>query len=137
MTQEKTEVISSSRNDMKITCSKIDTTNIPEENQHGDCFKVAVETMMKHQNYTLVHAVVSGQGPLEGVEYTHAFCIDEGADVVVDNTQKGSNRRIPTGLYYMLGHIEITKEYSFKEMLENLVEYETYGPWDPVFDNYM
>lgn len=110
--------------------------DIPEENKHGDCFKVAFETLMHHPNYTLVHAVVTGQGAISGIQYVHAFCIDESRDMVIDNTQQPSNREIPVGLYWYLGQIEIYKEYSEREAYEEVVRTETYGPWDEIFDNY-
>lgn len=111
--------------------------SIPDEHKNGDCFKVAVDTLMKHPKYTLVHAVVTGQGPIAGIEYTHAFCIDEATDMVIDNTQSSKHNKMPVGMYYYYGKISISREYTYREALENLVEYKTYGPWDPVFDNYL
>ena len=110
--------------------------DIPEENKHGDCFKVAFETLMKHPKYTLVHAVVNGQGPLTGIQYVHAFCIDESQDTVIDNTQPPSTRELPVGLYWYIGKIEIYKEYSEEEAYKEVARTGTYGPWDKIFDNY-
>lgn len=109
---------------------------IPEENRNGDCFKVALNTFFKDPvNYILVHGVVTGQGPLEGIQYCHAWVIDKAGDFVIDNTQS-RYKKMPLGLYYMLGNIEITREYDLKSVTEMMNKYKTYGPWDPVFDNY-
>ena len=109
--------------------------DIPEENQNGDCFKVAAETVMKDSSLKLVHAIVSGQGPLEGVQYTHAFALDEKRDIVIDNTQKNPEvRELPAALYWYLGKIKTYKEYTSDEMYKMLMKYENWGPWDKVFD---
>lgn len=113
-----------------------DELNVPDENKNGDCFEVALNTFFKDPSrYTLVHGVVNGQGPLEGIQYCHAWVIDEDEDCVIDNTQP-THKKLPTGLYYMLGKIETTREYGLSEAVEMMNKYGTYGPWDPVFDNY-
>ena len=110
-------------------------SNIPKENQGGDCFKVAAETVMKDPSLKLVHAIVSGQGPLDGVKYTHAFALDEKHDVVIDNTQKNPEvRELPAALYWYLGKIEKYKEYTSSEMYKMLLKHENWGPWDKMFD---
>ena len=112
--------------------------DIPDANKNGDCFQVAAQTVMKHPEWKLVHAVVHGQGPLEGVEYTHAFALDEKRDVVIDNTQKNKDlRELPAALYWYLGKIEIYKEYTHEEMLKMLLKHEHWGPWDKKFDGYL
>ena len=109
---------------------------IPSENQGGDCFKVAAETVMKNPSLKLVHAIVPGQGPLKGVKYTHAFALDEKRDIVIDNTQKNpSLRELPARLYWHLGNIETYREYTSNEMYKMLIKYENWGPWDEAFDD--
>ena len=109
--------------------------DIPLENQNGDCFKVAAETVMKDSSLKLVHAIVTGQGVLKGVKYTHAFALDEKRDVVIDNTQKNPEfRELPAGLYWYLGKIETYREYTSDEMYKMLLKHENWGPWDKVFD---
>jgi len=111
--------------------------DIPLENQGGNCFKVAFETMQKDpKKYILVHAVVTGQGPIEGVKYSHAFVIDDSRDIVIDNTLKGSEKEFPVGLYYSIGEIEISKEYTYREALKAIVKYEHWGPWDSEISRY-
>lgn len=122
---------------MKRYVKSVSYEDIPEENKHGDCFKVAVDALLSHvEDYTLVHAVVNGQGPLEGIQYVHAFCIDETRDVVVDNTQPAGKQEWPVGLYWYIGKIQIYKEYSAAEALDEMKRTGTYGPWDKIFNNH-
>lgn len=80
----------------------------------------------------ILHGVVTGQGPLEGIEYCHAWVID--GETVIDKTIP--QKRIPVGLYYHIGKISITREYDKNDVMKMLDKYGTYGPWDPVFKNY-
>lgn len=117
--------------------SKVDISNIPEENKHGNCFVAALHKFMENpRRYTLVHGVVSGQGPLEGIEYCHAWVIDENTDQVIDMTLPSGNQKMPVGLYYAIGRISITKEYKASDVAKMLDKYGTYGPWDSVFNDY-
>ena len=117
--------------------SDVDLSDIPEENKHGDCFVVALNTFLKKpKRYTLVHGVVTGQGPLDGIEYCHAWVIDESTDTVIDNTLPPGSNKYPVDIYYAIGQISITREYDYRGVLEMVDKYETYGPWDPVFNKY-
>lgn len=117
--------------------SSQDLSGIPEENKHGDCFVQALNKFMENpKRYTLVHGVVTGQGPLEGVQYNHAWVIDERNEQVIDMTQPAGRQRFPVGLYYMYGKISLTREYNARDVYDMLEEHGTYGPWDPVFDAY-
>ena len=49
--------------------------DIPKANKGGDCYQVAYRTFMEDpHNRTLVHAVVTGQGPIEGISIWSCFC---------------------------------------------------------------
>lgn len=118
---------------MKILIEKMSYDDIPEENKHGNCFVVALNTFLENpQKYTLVHGVVTGQGAIEGIQYCHAWV--ENGNKVIDNTIP---LIINKDIYYRIGHIEITRKYNASETMKMLEKYETYGPWDKVFDNYM
>ena len=115
--------------------SDSDWDAIPEENKHGNCFEVALNTLLEDKsNYILVHGVVTGQGPVSGIQFCHAWVED--GDMVIDNTQSGSNSRLPKALYYAIGNITITRRYDWRKMLQMVNKYGTYGPWDSVFDKY-
>lgn len=117
----------------RIVCSRLD--GVPAENQGGSCFVDAYHEFMKNPNqYTLVHGVVSGQGPLEGIRYCHAWVLD--GDIVIDRTLDPEMQRLPKALYYYIGQIEITREYDLKAVHAMTAEFGTYGPWDDIFNKY-
>ena len=117
--------------------SAVKLEDVPEENKHGNCYVVALHKFMENpKRYTLVHGVVTGQGPLEGLQYNHAWVIDERNEQVIDMTQPAGHQRFPVGIYYMLGKISLTREYKAKDVYKMLDKYGTYGPWDKVFDAY-
>lgn len=119
----------------KYIKSEKDYSNIPEENQHGDCFVVALNKWMENpERYTLVHGVVTGQGAIDGVKYTHAW-VEDGNNVI-DMTLPEDMQVFPKDAYYAIGNIKITRKYKYKDVLNNVCTYETYGPWDKVFDGY-
>lgn len=115
--------------------SDVDISGIPEENQHGDCFVQALHTFMEDpSSYTLVHGVVDGQGPLEGIQYCHAWVED--GDYIIDKTMPPQYQNLPIDVYYNIGNIKITRKYDLKGVCNMVDKYETYGPWDKVFEKY-
>lgn len=115
----------------------VDLSEIPEENQHGDCFVVSLNKFMEDpKKYTLVHGVVTGQGPLEGIQYNHAWVEDKFGDVYDETLSFPFNNGLSQEFYYGLGKIEITRKYNAEQVLKMLDKYGTYGPWDKVFNDY-
>ena len=115
--------------------SDIDLSDIPEENKHGDCFVVSLNKFMTDpKRYTLVHGIVTGQGAISGLQYCHAWVED--GDTVIDMTLPESMREFPKVAYYAVGNIKTTKRYDYRQVLENVCKYETYGPWAKVFRGY-
>ena len=111
---------------------------IPEKNRNGDCYSSAVNLVMKlnsmgDKKAKLVHGIVTGQGALKGLEYSHAWV--ESGDMVLDYSN-GRELVVPKELYYKIGKITKTKKYGYMEMLQNLVKKEHYGPWDKMFEGY-
>ena len=71
---------------------------------------------------------MTGQGPISGIRYGHAFVLD--GDLVIDVSNNRSIR-MPKALYYHAGKIGGNLyEYTYQEMLRKLIEYRHYGPWD-------
>lgn len=100
--------------------------DVPEKNKHGNCFEVALHTFMEDMvNRTLVHGIVTGQGPIKGIKYNHAWVEENG--VVVDNTV---HITLPCEVYYSLGQIEITRKYDRLNVNKMIEKFGTYGPWD-------
>ncbi len=111
----------------------------------GQCFIKAFEALEKFYhsgaNPVLVHGVVTGEGKLEGVKYTHAWVEigdhnDMTRTVVVDNTVS-EGFTMPAIEYYKQGKIQITKKYTYKEALAKILDIQHWGPWDEIFDNYL
>jgi len=102
---------------------------IPDANKGGNCYVKALHYMQEDPSATLVHGLVDGQGPLEGITYNHAWCEKSGK--IIDMTlQKSAQKSIPIDLYYKIGNIKTTYKYTYDEMLEKMDEYGTYGPWE-------
>ena len=109
--------------------------DVPEGNRNGNCYEVALHKFMDNpRRYTLVHGVVTGQGPIAGMQYGHAWVED--GDKIIDMTLPSHLRSLPKDVYYALGHIDITRRYNANQVLKMLDKFGTYGPWDPVFDDY-
>jgi len=99
----------------------------------GDCFIVAYRLAMSH-GYKLVHALAIGQGPIKGIQYSHAFNLLEsgefGIDWVIDKSN-GLDVKIPAAVYFKLGGIKVSKTYTRQEAMRHALETRNYGPWDP------
>jgi len=85
------------------------------------------------ETYTLAHAVVTGQGPIEGVRYGHAFVLfdRDGVEYVKDLS---ADVEMPSALYFAIGRIDPEKvvTYTSEEAIHKMIEFETWGPWDEV-----
>ena len=110
----------------------------------GDCFESAGNMMISPEeelrpqfhkfakkNLVLVHALVYGQGPLEGRRFAHAWC--EIANIVLDNSN-GKRRIFPKEKYYAMGKINEKERGAFKrytrdQASEQFVKTKHYGPW--------
>ena len=106
----------------------------------GDCFESALKELMGSNpfgkdhmdNMTLVHAVVTGQGEIEGVKHGHAW--NEIGDVVIDKSN-GRNIVMRKEDYYKAGNINPNntnefKRYTRQEMSKMVSKFKTYGPWE-------
>ena len=116
----------------------------------GDCYDAAAKYIMSlsklymgprgrvvgdvgaAEGLILVHAEVMGQGPLEGTTFGHGFVVDTELDFVIDKSN-GRDIKLPRPLYYAIGQIEEIGnyyEYTPQEMVENMIKFKHYGPWD-------
>ncbi len=97
----------------------------------GDCYEAAVRFVIGNSRcpgIQLVHGEVTGQGPIAGIRYGHAWV--EIGDVVIDP----SNGRIVCAhknAYYAIGKITTSVvRYSPSEARRLMLEALHYGPWD-------
>jgi len=102
--------------------------------ESGNCYETAGNYMVERCalgrscKLTLVHAEVTGQGPLDGLKYGHAFILD--GDIVIDKSN-GLNIEMPKQVYYLIGGIGANVyEYSFEDFRQKIMEYKHWGPWD-------
>ena len=104
---------------------------------NGDCFEVAgtmiLDNPMVHA-LTLVHGIVTGQGPIEGVEHVHAWVEDSDAMVALDFSN-GNAVVVPIDQYYKIGKIKKTARYDRKEVVSILVDTGVWGPWEDWLKN--
>lgn len=106
--------------------------DIPDENQNGDCFVVAFENVMADSNLLLCHGIVSGTGPLAGVEFPHAW--NETRDGFVIDESNGNAVCVRKEVYYSIGNIQDMVVYDSADAIDFACESGTYGPWDDMFD---
>jgi hypothetical protein len=97
----------------------------------GDCYEAAAKLLYAHRScpgIVLVHGTVTGQGPIAGIRYGHAWI--EIGDVVLDP----SNGRFVCArksAYYAVGEIrEPVARYAFEAAARQMLETRHYGPWD-------
>ena len=99
----------------------------------GDCYEAAGKYIMDKmlsgdEQLKLVHGEVTGQGPLEGVKYGHAW-VEDGNNVI--DVSNGRNIRLPKAVYYAIGQIgDNVHRYTPKEFREKVTKYKHWGPWD-------
>ena len=96
----------------------------------GDCYEAAAKLLYAHRScpgIVLVHGTVTGQGPIAGIRYGHAWI--EVGDVVLDP----SNGRFVCArksAYYAAGEIrEPLSRYDFEAAARHMLETRHYGPW--------
>lgn len=84
--------------------------------------------MMGH-TLIAVHGLPTGQGgeAAKVGKYPHAWLELVGADLVYDTV---AAVMVPKGLYYQAGEIEYALQYTVEEVRQQMLEHETYGPWD-------
>jgi hypothetical protein len=103
----------------------------------GDCYEANGRYFMDRSIFPgddkglrLVHGEVAGQGPLEGVNFGHAW-IEDGSTVI--DVSNGRNVRIPRVVYYAIGQIDRINNYHVytpQEFRRKINQYEHWGPWD-------
>ena len=98
----------------------------------GDCYEAALEFMVDNHEqtdeFTLIHGIATGQGPIKGMLYGHAW-VEQG-DVVFDYSN-GKQVVMRKEDYYALGSISKTVRYTFDEMADLAVKTGHSGPWEP------
>ncbi len=99
--------------------------------ERGNCYEAAAKLLHAHRDcpgIALAHGTVTGQGPVAGIRYGHAWV--EIGEVVLDP----SNGRLVVArktAYYAAGEIaEPVARYTFAEAAREMLETGHYGPWE-------
>lgn len=105
----------------------------------GDCYEANGKFFMdqavfpgSNTTMRLVHGEVTGQGPMEGVQYGHAWIVD--GSTVIDKSN-GKDLRMPKKAYYALGQIDRNDNmhvYTPAQFRKKVMQFEHWGPWDLV-----
>lgn len=98
----------------------------------GTCFQDSFRNFFKHitEKPLLVHGLITGQGPIEGLKYCHAWI--EIGDTVIDTTIPLFRDGFPKEAYYSLARLDETLlfKYDNEQVMKKTLEYKTYGPWE-------
>jgi hypothetical protein len=115
---------------------KVDVGKVmnPKIEPTGNCFEsaanlfidLAMETGLQ-DGVVLCHGICTGQGPIEGVEYTHAWILLEESGIVLDTERMSVH---PAARYYQIGQIKQVTKYDFEDVKAMIVEHGHYGPWE-------
>ena len=106
----------------------------------GDCFvksaqlllAASVDGVLGFDDIRLVHGMVSGQGPLAGQRFVHAWA--EVHDDVLDYSN-GNRIIAPRELYYAVGEVveEELVRYNVAQYRYHVMSSDHHGPWDRIF----
>jgi hypothetical protein len=119
-----------------------DASRLPAD---GDCFVISANLLTCRdfepkaamlegfEALVLAHGVVTGQGPVAGIRYSHAWLEGEvnGLTMAIDFSN-GRQVVIPREIYYQAGNIEPREicRYTEPQARRMLVEHLHYGPWE-------
>ena len=94
--------------------------------ENGDCYKASFDFVMDNPDWVLVHGIaVITNGPHKGKEFGHAWA--ERGEIVHDGA---SGKEVPKVLFYAIGNINYTKEYTYNQARQKAVKTGIYGCWD-------
>jgi len=111
------------------------TMSAQQDHAGGNCYEVAANYVVDNSLFSrgsaemvLVHAEVTGQGPIDGLKYGHAWV--EVGGIVIDNSN-GNNIQLPVEVYYRMGQVGSNiYKYTPEEVRRWMVDSGTYGPWE-------
>lgn len=108
--------------------------DIPDENKNGNCYQVAYRYFMSNYfdnpNLRLVHGLVTGRSNIYGIIYNHAWVEDIKNNIVYDMTMPEVFQKVPKDVYYALGNIKTVFKYEHSQVIDNSIDFKTYGPWE-------
>ena len=96
----------------------------------GDCYYVAlllVADMSDESGHLLCHGTCTGNGPIEGIEFGHAWV--EYGNVCIDKAN-GKNGVFEKSVYYEAGTVRDVRRYKPSEVRRMMRKHKHAGPWD-------
>ena len=98
-----------------------------DEPEMTNCYTASFHLTHDDATWTLVHGIVTGSGPIEGVRYGHAWVERDGMahDPVAGVTA-------PALLYRAAGRASDIQQYTQAEARFLALKHKHYGPWCPV-----
>ena len=100
----------------------------------GLCYQNAFHGLDKYPGSVLVHGIVTGQGPIEGVTYGHAWLEVEGIGEGTYCVDFNACLALPKEIYYRIGKQKYTVTYTASEAAKLARKAGHYGPWDKKID---
>ena len=107
----------------------------------GDCYTAALEVLIRppkgFTDLSVIHATVTGRGPLNGVRFGHAW-VEGTSDIsgvklrfAIDRSNQNRDDPviIPAGAYRNLAQADDIHEYTAYEAARLAIETEQSGPW--------
>jgi hypothetical protein len=109
-----------------VTNSKL--PSFAREHYSGDCG--ALINAADPDELTLVHAEITGQGPIEGMKLGHAW-VETDSGWVID-CSNGNDIVMRRDQYYRVARVTRSKvhRYTAEETVKNMLKFGNYGPWD-------
>lgn len=97
----------------------------------GDCYQAAFDTMLHYPagDLRLAHGTCTGQGPIAGVAFGHAW-LELADGTLVFDVANGRHAVLAKAAYYRIGKCRKVKLYTRHEAMRMAVKHRHYGPWD-------
>jgi hypothetical protein len=130
-----------------VRCPHYDGELIPLGKPSGDCYQCAGYFMMAHHDeglYILCHGELRNNSDAPGTWSMHAWVEtlgyaewtdDDGTQhegpciIIIDRTQQPEAWLIPAPYFYRVTQARNVKRYTFAEMVERVLRYDSDGPW--------
>jgi len=99
----------------------------------GSCFENCAKWVIGDPSteFVVVHCLVTGAGHIKGLEYAHAFLLDERVNLVIDVTLDINEPKvISADRYREIGNVREEIHYTREEVLAKIRETDHYGAWD-------
>ncbi len=99
----------------------------------GNCYINAINYVNnnRHNNFKIVHGIVTGQGKIKGYKIVHAWVEDENS-CYDHNAATNNVEKIPKETYYTMANVKLIsiRKYTLQEVYDLIEKTNHAGPWD-------